>query len=118
MRKILFALAVFPILGSVASADEIVKIQNRTSDVIRYNFKWGNTPWRTVTLYPGQVEIHWDQNPSQAPEIDYDPDVNVPGPNCYQMLQAYQVIPGTDGGKVYAFFQTPQNRTVFLSPQN
>jgi len=119
MKKLLLALAILPFASATASAQDffaVVTIQNQTQDRIIYTLSWGGLGPRTVTLFPGQAESHWELDQTRIPVITYAPGVNRPG-LVTETLQAY-IQPTNTGGKVYAFRQTPGDLSVFLVPLN
>jgi hypothetical protein len=119
VRKLLLALVILPFVGTTARAQNffaVVTIVNQTQDRITYTLSWGGFGPRTVTLFPGQAEVHGWHDHTGIPLITYAPNVNGGG-LATETLQAF-IQPTPFGGKVYAFRQSPGDTNVFLVPLN
>jgi hypothetical protein len=114
MRRILMALALLPLFGTIALAEgnryAVVAISNPTALTLHYHFRWGNGPWQARTVEPG--DTHWEswrydyvgQNRSPAPTIRYDEDLTERISMETRELEAYaSPVQAADFAKRYEF---------------
>ena len=115
MRQALLALALLPLIGSAAFAQDMhygaIAIANPTNVTIHYQMKWGEYgTWKSFTLEPGDVGYHaWpysyaNEDRSPIPYVRFDGDLG-PGFDFKEYsLKPYAVAyAGVDGAKLYTF---------------
>jgi len=85
LQSVVAALAFTAGTESMASATDnwygVVSIHNPTTQILTYQFRWGDGDWTSYTLYPGEYRWHsWtyayaNENSSPTPCIRYDEDL-------------------------------------------
>ncbi len=48
-----------PGTAEAANRFAVTGIENKSTHTITYSYKWGNDPWHTATIKPGEQRLHW-----------------------------------------------------------
>ena len=79
VAPVAIAAAMFsPAKAEAANRFAVTGIENKSTQTIKYSYKWGNDAWVTATLKPGEQRLHWltygtvNENKSPAFRVRFD----------------------------------------------